>query len=132
MTYEISRMYEFAASHRILNHPKCGRMHGHNYIVEVVLSDRVLNEMGMVVDFGKMDKVIKPIIEQFDHHYIACSTEDPKEYEMLIRDSVDLGADHSTAEMIARVLFEQIDHIFHTVKEVSVWETSKSRATYRR
>lgn len=138
MTYEISRKYEFSAAHRIPNHPKCGKMHGHNYTVEIVLTANTLRN-GMVMDFGELDLVAKPYIAALDHHYLVGDVEmgpDNKLDCMNVMETVDINAPSTTAEHLAEVIHNHIQAALGTsritVKEVSVWETDRSKATYRR
>ena len=56
----------FSAAHLIHGHTKCGRLHGHTYAVHVtVYGDQDKN--GMIVDFSYLKKVLKEIVEKFDH-----------------------------------------------------------------
>lgn len=55
----------FSAAHSIPGHYKCGRIHGHNFKVEVEISGEVKN--GMVMDFFDLKKEVNEIIAKFDH-----------------------------------------------------------------
>ncbi|HLE81832.1 MAG TPA: 6-carboxytetrahydropterin synthase, partial [Dehalococcoidia bacterium] len=37
-THSITKTYWFSAAHMLVGHPKCGRMHGHNYRVDVTVA----------------------------------------------------------------------------------------------
>lgn len=42
--------------------------HGHNYVVEVLVSGDVAPETGMVVDMAKLDRVVRDLVlDRFDH-----------------------------------------------------------------
>jgi len=70
--YQIKRQYTFCAGHRIEGHPKCGRLHGHNYVVEVeLISVDFIDVSGMLLDYGKLDEVVKPIVDKLDHRYLV-------------------------------------------------------------
>lgn len=138
-TTTISRNYWFSAAHRLEGHPKCGRLHGHNYKVEVVVGGTVRN--GMIIDFGQLDQVVGPIIETLDHRYIVSnenrSLKDPYDhaaYTQRPEDRVLLPIPRSTAECLARWLFDEISAEIHSmdlyVHQVTVWETHKSEATH--
>ena len=75
------RRYSLCASHRLhsdalsaeenwetygkCNHP---HGHGHNYVVEVLVSGSVDPETGMVLNMVKLDDVVRSrVIERFDH-----------------------------------------------------------------
>lgn len=66
----IRREYEFSAAHRIPGHPKCGRLHGHNYTVIVEVTAPHLDPQGFITDFSNVDRFIKPLINQMDHRYL--------------------------------------------------------------
>ena len=136
--YNITRRYTFSAAHRLEGHPKCGRLHGHNYVVEVALDCDVLED-SMIIDYGAMDEIIKPIVDAFDHRYIVSrenrDAADPyTEIALRKGDIVDLPAQRSTAEELAKFLFLFIytklalRHV--NVAYVRVDETEKSTATY--
>jgi 6-pyruvoyltetrahydropterin/6-carboxytetrahydropterin synthase len=58
--YTIAKQFSFEASHQLPGLPdghKCGRMHGHSYTAEVVLTARVLRDPGFVMDFGDLKPV---------------------------------------------------------------------------
>jgi len=128
--YKIGKTYNFSAAHTIPGHPKCGNLHGHNYEVTVVLESGVLDVKGMVVDYGNMDAIIKPIIEELDHKYLAF-LDDVRCATLQVREVIHLPINHSTAECIAEYLFRRIDgQVTWLVKEVTVCETPKTFATY--
>ena len=64
---------KFSASHFLKEHPKCSRLHGHNYYVSVEISDTLDNNY-FVVDFMELKKKLKEIIKPLDH-YILVPTE---------------------------------------------------------
>jgi len=146
--FHISRAYWFSAAHRIENHPKCGRLHGHNYKVVVTLGGDTLPSDGMLLDFGAVDKIVKPIIDGLlDHRYLVSASNvaahDP--YLKASEESPDHEADicmlhtpTSTAEDIAYRLCAMITAAivalnhkpYIVVERVAVWETHRSEAVY--
>lgn len=93
----ISKEFSWSSAHRILFHPKCGRLHGHNYRMEVQLRyDGDLDAMGFVVDFGDLKSVVKPMIDLVDHRYIVAWGGGPREdkvYEALRHENPDWFVD---------------------------------------
>jgi len=77
----------------------CG--HGHNYSVDVIVSSLVLNSDGMVIDFGKLKDIIKPIIDEYDHSFMLSSELPDSVYE---KNTIFLNC-NPTSENIARLLF---------------------------
>ncbi len=57
---------KFSAAHAIPGHEKCGKLHGHNFRVEVEIEGEV-KENGMVMDFYNLKRVLKDVLEDFDH-----------------------------------------------------------------
>jgi 6-pyruvoyltetrahydropterin/6-carboxytetrahydropterin synthase len=52
-------------AHFLEGHPKCGRMHGHTYRVDLVIEGETRN--GMVVDFGDLREMVRRVLGPFDH-----------------------------------------------------------------
>jgi 6-pyruvoyl-tetrahydropterin synthase len=103
---DIARLYkrEFAAAHIIEGHPKCGRMHGHNYMLLV----RVYGRSSEWLDFEEIKRTTDQLIDgKYDHH--------------------DLG--NMTCETLARQLQEQLSISFKTRVEIELWETGKFGVT---
>lgn len=134
----ISRTYTFCAAHRIEGHPKCGRLHGHNYRVEVSITGDADRATGMVMDYANLDTIVKPLIDQFDHRYIVSRKNveagDPYADIAAIRgDTVAPDIDHSTAECLSQWFARAIAHKMTLVNVYSVWvdvqETDRSHAS---
>ena len=134
---KVTRKIEFDAAHRILGHEsKCKYVHGHRYKVEATFVGENLDQIGRVVDFSVIKKVLGGWIdENFDHNTIL-SVEDKKLGDLI---ESETGQNiyyldyHPTAENIARYLFEEIcPKIFkdHEVKcvEIIVNETPNCHA----
>ena len=79
----ISKRYTFDSAHRLCydetepehkseqDFGKCGRLHGHTYILTVVVTGRVSPSTGMVMNYFDLDKVVKPYIDNvLDHRYL--------------------------------------------------------------
>ncbi len=115
--YTISKQFNFSASHVIEGLPDehpCSRLHGHNYVVELVLTAEELNKTGFVVDYNEL-VVFKTLIDEIlDHRHLN-----------------DVLTGSTTAESIAKFLYDHAKKIWHEVLSVSVSETPKTNATYR-
>ncbi len=86
---ELGRRYRFSASHRLHSvklgeeenrrvYGKCNnpRGHGHNYIVEVVVSGAVDPATGMIANLADLDAFVeRAIIEPFDHRSLQDEVE---------------------------------------------------------
>jgi 6-pyruvoyltetrahydropterin/6-carboxytetrahydropterin synthase len=112
----ISKQYKFEASHILpFQGGKCARHHGHSYVMEVAVTGPVKGidpndrESGMVVDFQRIDDIVKPLVNDvLDHHHLNDEIEYP------------------TAENIALWMIYQIDQNDppYELAYVKVWETA--------
>jgi len=70
---KIGKAFSFSSGHHLPLVPEghqCRERHGHNYCLwVVVLADHADNE-GMVMDFFELEKIVWPILEPLDHHYL--------------------------------------------------------------
>jgi len=99
---DIARLYrrEFASAHVIAGHPRCGRLHGHNY----QLLAKVYGKSDEWLDFEDIKKRVDQFIdEKYDHH--------------------DIG--NMSCEKLARQLQEQLRNFFKTTVKIELWETGK-------
>ncbi len=99
---DIARLYrrEFAAAHIIAGHPRCGRLHGHNY----QLLAKVYGKSEEWLDFEDIKRKVDQFIdEKYDHH--------------------DIG--NMSCERLARQLQEQLSIYFKTTVKIELWETGK-------
>jgi len=141
--YTISREYWFSAAHRIEGHPKCGRLHGHNYKVTVAIQSHSLPDNGMLIDYSELDAICKPIIESLDHRYLSSISnmrnDDPYGRIATLRgDAVELHVPASTGEHIAEFLWKRFWDALQESQcrcergelSVTVSETPKSTALY--
>jgi len=60
---------KFSSAHFLVGHPKCGRLHGHNWLVTVEFKGQV-GEDGMIIDFIDVKNYLKEIIEPLDHRLL--------------------------------------------------------------
>ncbi len=54
-------------AHLLPGHPKCGRLHGHTYRVEVVVSGEMKD--GMVLDFAELKRQVRSVLSRYDHRH---------------------------------------------------------------
>ncbi len=118
MRATLIKRYTFEAAHRLPKVPeghKCGRLHGHSYAIEVRVEGEVDVQSGMVIDYGDISAVVKPLIKRLDHYYL-------NEIE---------GLENSTSEVLARWLWEQIKPSLPQLTCITVAETCTARCEYR-
>ena len=59
----------FSASHFLSGFSKCDRLHGHNYVVKVIIEYQ-RSDPDVVIDFRKVNSYIQSTIEKLDHKII--------------------------------------------------------------
>lgn len=143
--FQITKEFTFEAAHRLLGHPKCGRLHGHSYRVMVELQAAELNldhpvnrplapTSGMVRDYADLSGIKEYIDSHLDHRYLV-SDELIRAVDMYERVSPDenayLSVERTTAECLAKYLFDLFSHDYPELTAVTVCETAKTAATYR-
>ena len=115
--YIITKEFAFEASHQLDHLPashKCSRLHGHSYRVEVVLESAELNADGFVRDYGELAPFKTFVNDKLDH-----------------RNLNDVVPGVSSAENLARWLYEFASSLWPEVAAVRVSETQKTWAEYR-
>lgn len=73
MSTTIFKEFQFEAAHRLPHVPeghKCGRLHGHSFLVRLELSGEVDVHTGWLIDFAEVKQAFKPIYDRLDHHYL--------------------------------------------------------------
>lgn len=121
--YEVEIIGGFSAAHRLRNYQgKCEHLHGHNYRVHVVCRSRLLDEGGMVLDFGHLKKMLSGILDRLDHSFL--------------NEVPPFDVTEPSAENIAWFLFSEMERALGPQGEilysVSVWESDASRASFIR
>ena len=116
--YRISKEFHFSASHQLIDLPKdhqCARLHGHNYIVVVELTAESLNSHGFIRDYQDLTALKQYIDNNLDHRHL----------------NEVLGHDQTTAERLAKHLYDWCAPHWPEVSAVKVSETPKTWAEYR-
>lgn len=136
--FTITKQFTFSAAHRIPGHPKCGRMHGHNYVVNVTVTrygPQYVDGRGFVVDFGELSEIcMQAFVRPMDHRYLCGSMESSGPIMGLESNEIHyLTVPYSTAEYLAqtigRTLQPQLPSDIGLVR-IDVWETATSCATF--
>lgn len=122
---EVTKEFTFDSCHQLKEYNgACARLHGHTYKLQVSVRGKV-NEIGMVVDFKELKKVVNThIIEELDHYNLN-----------------DKLYFNTTAENMVVYFFDILDKYFREVskaeerplflEEVKLWETPTSFASYK-
>ncbi len=122
--FEITVEDTFAAGHYLRNYKgKCEKPHGHNYKVRVTMHGRELDRAGLLVDFKDLREVMRGVIERLDHQ--------------MINELDPFTTVNPSAENLAKYFYEETNaNLIRAtngrvkVKDVTIWETDTTTATY--
>ncbi|MEM7262883.1 MAG: 6-carboxytetrahydropterin synthase QueD [Planctomycetota bacterium] len=117
-TVELTHRITFEAAHHLPNVPeghKCARLHGHSFSAALTLRGPIDPQFGWLVDFGDVKKIVAPVRDRLDHHYL-------NEIE---------GLENPTSERLAVWLWNELQPLLPQLAEVSVSETCTNSCTYR-
>lgn len=131
--FEVSREIHFCYGHRLLEYPgKCRFLHGHNGRLVISFRSGVLDNLGMVIDLGRIKEVVGAWIDKhLDHRMILCRRDPVVPYLQQLDEPVFLIDENPTAENIARMIFERARSCDLPVTKVELWETPHCSAVYR-
>lgn len=118
--FTVFKEYRFSAAHAIRGHRGgCQNLHGHNYRVRVHVASQELDELGMVIDFADLKRILEEILDRFDH--------------AVINDQPPFDTRNTTAELLAHYVAEEVARRLpagRSLRKVEVWETDASCAVY--
>jgi 6-pyruvoyltetrahydropterin/6-carboxytetrahydropterin synthase len=128
-TVLVSRRESFNAAHQLCDprlsdeenerlFGKCANLHGHNYVLEVVVAGQINPETGYVLDLKQLSDVIsRRVIQDVDHRNL--NTDVPW-----------LEARIPTAENLALAFWERLRSALPdgVLRSVRLWETDKNWA----
>lgn len=129
----VTQKIEFCYGHRIRGHAgKCGHLHGHNGVIELSFVSERLDSMGMVIDFDLIQSRLSAWVNrELDHAMILERTDPLAELLKKAGEPVfELGS-APTAEVLAKLVFDQAREVGLPVVEVRLWETPAQFASYR-
>jgi 6-pyruvoyltetrahydropterin/6-carboxytetrahydropterin synthase len=119
--YRLIKKFTFEASHQLLNHDgKCRRLHGHSWTGRAILEgpDLILTgaKEGMLIDYGDVKEVIRPLVEDYlDHHHLNLTLEN----------------ESPTSEFIAKWIYGMLKPHLPLLVAVRIDETCTSSCEYR-
>lgn len=107
---QICKSFVFDACHFLPYHDRrCKFMHGHTYHMEICVQNRVLQETGMVIDFGELKTIVnEDVIDSFDHGFL-------NEY-----------IDYPTCEMMVTWIWAVLSRRIKGLQHIKVYETDGS------
>ena len=122
--FEVSVEDSFAAGHALRGYRgKCENPHGHNYKVRITLAGEELDSIGLLYDFKDLKQAMNQIIDRLDHQ--------------MLNDIEPFRELNPSAENMARYFYQEaMSHLQQAtggrvqVKQVKIWETDTTTATY--
>lgn len=117
---------KFESAHRQLGDPgKCGKLHGHNYAVNIEIHGTP-NKIGYIIDF----KDIHDVIDDFDHAVILCECDPLVTVLQSVKQRVVVVPLNPTCENLAILILERIAELEGKVRhiKVTVYENDESYA----
>jgi 6-pyruvoyltetrahydropterin/6-carboxytetrahydropterin synthase len=121
--FEVTIEETFAAGHALRNYRgKCENVHGHNYRCQVTLQGATLDEIGLLVDFVELKRVVHSVLDRMDHQWLN----DFPPFDVL----------NPSAENMAKYIYDEVSSGLKTkegvrVEAIRLWETDTASATYR-
>lgn len=127
---------KFSACHFIAGHEKCGRLHGHTYVISVKLHGET-GEHGMIMDFVVLKRALRSLAEELDHRVLIPSNSSRitvsvgdevvvkaanKRYVFPVEDVVLLDTAESSAEEMARSLLARLVQVVSFPSNVEMVE----------
>jgi len=119
--FEVYVKTHFSAAHSLEGYPgDCARVHGHNWIIEVFVKCKELDEIGIGIDFRDIKQAVKEVIEGLDHFNL--------------NDLPAFKEVNPTSENIAKFLYQELGQKLNSdvvkVSKVKVCETPGAGALY--
>ena len=122
--FEVSVEETFSSGHALRGYKgKCENVHGHNYRVKVTLAGPQLDNIGLLVDFTELKRVLRGIVGVLDHQFL--------------NDLEPFTTVNPSAENLAKYFYDEIQRQLIAlpagagISEVTLWETDTASAQYR-
>ena len=115
---ELRKTFQIEAAHQLPNVApghKCGRVHGHSFVIEIAVEGPVQPGSGWVMDYADLKAVFEPLHVQLDHQFL---NEIP-------------GLENPTSELLAMWIWDRLKPGLPGLIEIIVGETCTSRCVYR-
>ena len=111
------------AAHTIEGHSgRCSRLHGHNWIIDIVVESETLDHLGIAMDFSDIKALSTPLFDELDHSFL--------------NDLPYFKKHPPSSENLACYIYNSLEKIFEErgvhLKTINVWETPEYCSTYER
>lgn len=107
----------FDAAHALRGYDgPCENLHGHTWKVQVFLSGKKLDQIGLLQDFKTLKGGLRDVLLDFDHK--------------LLNDIKPFDVENPSSENLARSIYRKMKAGNKMVGKVVVWESATSCAAY--
>lgn len=119
--FTLKTLLDFAAAHSLRGYAgDCAKLHGHNWKVEVQVTGRELNDIGMLIDFKEIKNHAKQAVAELDHTFL--------------NDHPHFQRVNPTAENIAQYLYTEIAKRIESetvqMHSITIWENDRNCVVY--
>jgi 6-pyruvoyltetrahydropterin/6-carboxytetrahydropterin synthase len=118
--YRLSVFDYFSSAHQLKGYRgRCEAVHGHNWKVEVEVEGEKLDDIGMLMDFSVIKKLLRDIIDPLDH--------------VMLNEIEPFRVENPSSELLARHIYGEIKKGLPrgvAVARVVVWESENAKAIY--
>lgn len=137
---------KFSSAHFLIDHEKCGRLHGHNYYVSLLIAGPI-QESAMLIDFIQLKKLVREECALLDHKiliphrspFLEITTTEKsvkikaksKFYMFPLEDCILLDLEAVTSELLAFYFWRALaPHLLEKSFSVFIEETPGAVAKY--
>lgn len=117
MKYELKQHFHIESARFLPHLPKshpCSNMHGHSFKIILCLQGELDPQLGWVMDYHEISKIVNPLLQQLDHKVL---NEVP-------------GLSNPTSELLAKWIYDKIQIQIPLLKSVCVQETPQTECSY--
>ena len=119
--FEVSIKRAFSAAHHLKGYDgDCSRLHGHNWVVKVLVHTERLDNIGISVDFRRLKTELDKVLDELDH----CNLNELKIFE----------GSNPTSEEISRFIYRKLSSNINTagakVAKVTIFESESTSASF--
>jgi len=115
MSFIIRKLFKYEMAHALTScySEECKSIHGHSYVLEVIIEADCLNIDGMVMDFKKLKEIVKKrVLQDFDHALVLQTHESAQREEFFLPNDLHskiVFVDYNpTAEMMAKDIYQRL------------------------
>lgn len=118
MKARLAKDYRFEAAQTLPKAPanhKCRLMHGHSFMIEIIVEGETDPETGWIYDHAEISKAMNPLLDQLDHSYLN-----------------DIpGLENPTIELMCKWFWDKLAPQLPGLVEIVLHETPTARCIYR-